>query len=95
VPDTNVIRLVPSLDFSIRCVAELTPRELGVLKLIAEGMSNTAIGEHLVLGVRTIESHVATIFMKLGLHADDCQHNRRVRAVLAYQAAMQRSAAVA
>jgi DNA-binding NarL/FixJ family response regulator len=61
----------------------LTPRELEILELISAGMSNTGIAERLSVMERTIESHIARIFAKLGLSpAPD--ENRRVLAVLAY-----------
>lgn len=61
----------------------LTPRELEVLALMAEGRSNRAVSEQLFLSGKTIESHVASIFTKLGLQptADD---HRRVLAVMTY-----------
>jgi DNA-binding NarL/FixJ family response regulator len=64
-------------------LAELTDREREILALMAEGRSNTGIGERLFLSQRTIESHVRSIFRKLGLEetADD---HRRVLAVLAH-----------
>ena len=64
-------------------LAELTAREREVLALMAEGHSNQAIAEKLVLGSKTVETHVSRIFMKLGLEpATEIQ--RRVLAVLAY-----------
>ena len=64
-------------------LAELTDREQEVLALMAEGHSNQAIAEKLFLGVKTVETHVSRIFMKLGLEpATEIQ--RRVLAVLAY-----------
>jgi DNA-binding NarL/FixJ family response regulator len=64
-------------------VASLTTRERGVLELMAEGRSNSGIGNKLFLSPKTVEAHVHAIFTKLGLMpaADD---HRRVLAVLAY-----------
>ena len=45
----------------------LTPRELEILELISAGMSNTAIAGRLSVMERTIESHIARIFAKLGV----------------------------
>lgn len=64
-------------------LAELTPREREVLELMAEGRTNSAIAEHLVVTDRAIEKHVTSIFGKLGLGATPDDH-RRVLAVLAY-----------
>ncbi|HEY3218891.1 MAG TPA: response regulator transcription factor [Candidatus Limnocylindria bacterium] len=64
-------------------VGELTEREGEVLKLMAEGRSNSAIGDALHLSPKTVESHVRSIFMKLELEPTEEDH-RRVRAVLTY-----------
>jgi DNA-binding NarL/FixJ family response regulator len=61
----------------------LTPREREVLELMAEGRSNQAIAERLVVTERAVEKHVTSIFGKLRLPADAADH-RRVLAVLAY-----------
>jgi DNA-binding NarL/FixJ family response regulator len=61
----------------------LTPREGEVLALMAEGRSNAAIGEALVLTVGAVEKHVANILQKLDLPPSESDH-RRVLAVLAY-----------
>jgi DNA-binding NarL/FixJ family response regulator len=64
-------------------IAELTPREREVLGLMAEGRSNTAIAEELVVTQRAVEKHVKNIFQKLRLAPADTDH-RRVLAVLRY-----------
>jgi DNA-binding NarL/FixJ family response regulator len=61
----------------------LTARERELLALMAEGHSNTAIAQRLVLSASAVEKHIGNIFAKLGLPPDDAQH-RRVLAVLAY-----------
>jgi DNA-binding NarL/FixJ family response regulator/class 3 adenylate cyclase len=62
---------------------ELTPREREVLGLMAEGRSNQAIAEQLVITLRAVEKHVTSIFSKLRLPATAEDH-RRVLAVLTY-----------
>jgi DNA-binding NarL/FixJ family response regulator len=63
----------------------LTPRELEILGLIAEGRSNAAIAERLVVTKRAVERHINGIFMKLEL-GDPEDVNRRVKATLLYLA---------
>lgn len=60
----------------------LTDREHAVLDLMAQGRSNTAIAQRLVVAGKTVESHIASIFSKLGL-AEAPDDHRRVLAVLA------------
>lgn len=61
----------------------LTPRERQVLTLMAEGRSNAAIAERMVVTERAVVKHTSSIFLKLGLQPSD-EDNRRVLAVLAY-----------
>jgi DNA-binding NarL/FixJ family response regulator len=62
---------------------ELTPRDLDVLRLMAEGRSNQGIADALVVTVAAVERHVTSIFGKLGLQQAPEDH-RRVLAVLQY-----------
>jgi DNA-binding NarL/FixJ family response regulator len=62
---------------------DLTPREREVLALMAEGRSNGAIAGVLGMGPKTVETHVAAIFSKLGLEPADTD-NRRVIAVVTW-----------
>ncbi len=64
-------------------LGELTPREREVLELMAEGRSNAAIAESLVVTEGAVEKHVSNIFGKLGLTSSEGAH-RRVLAVLAF-----------
>lgn len=61
----------------------LTPRELEVLTRMAEGRSNTAIAQTLVVSDGAVEKHVSNIFTKLGLTPAETDH-RRVLAVLRF-----------
>ncbi|MBF9131377.1 response regulator transcription factor [Plantactinospora sp. S1510] len=64
-------------------MSRLTPREREVLELMAEGRSNSAIGQRLYLSESAVGKHTASIFGKLDLAQSD-DDNRRVLAVLAY-----------
>jgi DNA-binding NarL/FixJ family response regulator len=64
-------------------VAELTSREREILALMAEGHSNKRICDLLFLSPKTIETHIHSILMKLGLR-DSPDSSRRVLAVLTY-----------
>ena len=61
----------------------LTPREREVLALVAEGLSNQAIADRLVITLRSAEKYVSSIFSKLGLPDTGSEH-RRVLAVLEF-----------
>ena len=64
-------------------LADLTPREREVLAEIAQGKSNTAIAESLVLTKRAVEKHINSIFLKLNLsEAEDV--SKRVKAALVF-----------
>ena len=64
-------------------LARLTPRETQVLRGMAEGRSNAAIAEALVVSPGAVEKHVTSIFGKLGLEESAAAH-RRVLAVLSF-----------
>jgi DNA-binding NarL/FixJ family response regulator len=64
-------------------LVELTPRELDVLREMAQGKSNTAVAAAVFLSERSVEKHVGAIFSKLQL-TDEPDVNRRVKAVLVY-----------
>jgi DNA-binding NarL/FixJ family response regulator len=62
---------------------ELTPRERDVLREMAEGKNNAAIGEALFLSERSVEKVIHSIFLKLGLTWETAVH-KRVKAVVLY-----------
>jgi DNA-binding NarL/FixJ family response regulator len=63
----------------------LTPREQEILALVAEGLSNGAIAEEIVITKRAVERYINSIFAKLSL-ADGEHYSRRVKAALLYLA---------
>jgi DNA-binding NarL/FixJ family response regulator len=81
--DPDVVAQLVSRGGSEGPLSELTPRELEVLGLMAEGRSNAGIAGALVLTVGAVEKHIASIFGKLRLTQSDSDH-RRVLAVLTY-----------
>lgn len=64
-------------------LSSLGPRELAVLREMAEGHTNAAIAQELFLSESTVEKYVNAIFTKLGL-SEERQRSRRVAAVLSY-----------
>jgi DNA-binding NarL/FixJ family response regulator len=78
-----VTQLLAPRERSQADLLRLTSRERAVLELMAEGRSNTAIAESLVVTPGAVEKHITNIFAKLELAATN-DHHRRVLAVLAY-----------
>jgi DNA-binding NarL/FixJ family response regulator len=81
--DPEVVSLLLGRRRRVDPLEPLTPREREVLGLMAEGRSNAAIAEALVVTERAVEKHVTSIFSKLDL-VPTVEDHRRVLAVLAY-----------
>jgi DNA-binding NarL/FixJ family response regulator len=81
--DPEVVSQLLGARGAVSGLASLTPREREVLELMAEGRSNAAVANALVVTGGAVEKHVASIFAKLGLEPSDSD-NRRVLAVLRY-----------
>ena len=81
--DPEVVTKLMRASRQIGGLGGLTPREREVLELMAEGRSNAAIAEAMVISSGAVEKHVASIFGKLGLPSSEAD-NRRVLAVLQY-----------
>lgn len=64
-------------------LVRLSARELEVLRLMAEGLTNAGIASRLVLSARTVETHVGNVMNKLDIVGSD-EHHRRVLTVLSY-----------
>jgi DNA-binding NarL/FixJ family response regulator len=81
--DPQVVATLIGAPRQVAALSELSPREKEVLGLMAEGRTNGGIAKRLWLTEKTVEAHVRSILMKLGLPMNDDDH-RRVLAVLAY-----------
>ncbi len=81
--DPEVVAVLVARRHASNRLMDLTPREREVLGLMAEGRSNRAIATALIIGEKTVETHVANIFSKLGLEETDSDH-RRVLATLSW-----------
>ena len=81
--DSEVIARLLARNTDNDALRALSPREREVLGLMAEGRSNAAIGQQLVITERAVAKHTASIFIRLGLQPSE-DDNRRVLAVLAY-----------
>ena len=81
--DPEVVAKLLASNSGDDAVAALSPREREVLGLMAEGRSNLAIAQKLVITERAVAKHTASIFLRLGLQPSD-DDNRRVLAVIAY-----------
>jgi DNA-binding NarL/FixJ family response regulator len=66
-------------------LSQLTPREMEVLELVAQGRNNAGIAAKLFLSERAVEKHINAIFSKLDVSEEPDVH-RRVKAVLLYLA---------
>ena len=70
IPPHLITRLLPHLNRTTRGLgSDLTPRELDVLRLAAEGLANAAIAERLYLSVNTVRNHVQNAITKLHAHS--------------------------
>jgi len=91
VMDPEVIDRLLVRNSGDNAISALSPREREVLGLMAEGRTNAAIAQRLVITERAVAKHTASIFLRLGLQPSD-DDNRRVLAVLAYLSADQPAA---
>ena len=81
--DSEVVTKLKRASRQVGGLGGLTAREREVLQRMAEGRSNAAIAEAMVISSGAVEKHVASIFSKLGLPPSEAD-NRRVLAVLQY-----------
>jgi DNA-binding NarL/FixJ family response regulator len=83
VVDPAIVRRLLGRKRKPSAIDTLNEREFAVLRHMAEGRSNLGIAKELYLSARTVETHVTSVFTKLGLTTSDTENNR-VRAVLTF-----------
>jgi DNA-binding NarL/FixJ family response regulator len=81
--DQTIVRRLLQRNREPGLIGMLNERERAVLREMAQGRSNLGISRQLFLSPRTVEAHVTSIFIKLGLDQTDTDNNR-VRAVLTF-----------
>ncbi|MBF6298804.1 response regulator transcription factor [Nocardia amamiensis] len=81
--DPEVVRQLFARQRRHNPLTALSPRELDVLRLLSQGLTNAGIADTLSLSISAVEKHVNAIFTKLGLTKDPA-NSQRVRAVLIY-----------
>jgi DNA-binding NarL/FixJ family response regulator len=81
--DQTIVRRLLKRNREPSLLGKLNEREQAVLREMAQGRSNLGISRQLFLSPRTVETHVTSIFIKLGLEQTDTDNNR-VRAVLTF-----------
>ncbi|MGY1740095.1 LuxR C-terminal-related transcriptional regulator [Blastococcus sp. SYSU D01050] len=79
--DPELVAVLSAQRDTLRALDTLTERERDVVRLMAEGRSNRGIATALFVGLKTVETHIAHIMLKLGIDESDDDH-RRVLAVL-------------
>jgi DNA-binding NarL/FixJ family response regulator len=89
--DPSVVERLAAGPDEAALIVRLTPRELEVLGLIADGLSNAAIGAHLGLTTRAVEKHISEIFVRLDMPSG-ADVSRRVAAALVFLTAKGRLA---
>jgi len=67
-------------------IARLSPRQLEIVELIAQGYSNAAIAKRLVLSEKSVENHLTRVYQQLGVNAGDKAAHQRVQVTLLYLA---------
>ena len=66
--DVQAVLLKEDIAPHNEALADLTEREIEIIKLIADGLSNKEIGEKLFISHRTVDTHRTNVMTKLGLH---------------------------